>query len=195
MGHLRRALWSSQIVLSSLLVLCSLMTPSVVSSDGGVSNFGNRTLTVVPYSAGFSLSALFLCVAARQIARLLPGQIWAPTVLVVIAVVDLFVLASTYPRHLSVTYSEIHDDLGIALFAYEFVLAAWLSLRTWRYSTALCLVVQIGGSLLGLLSVLKVLHLLYWGQMIGGLGFAALLATAFPRIVERRVAPAALGAR
>jgi hypothetical protein len=46
--------------------------------------------------------------------------------------------------------------------------------------------IEIGGSFIGLLSVLKVLHLLYWGQMIGGGGFALVLVTIFPRLIENR---------
>jgi len=184
MRQVRRALWTSQIALSSLLVLCTVMAPNVAASDGGVSNFGNRALTVAPYTASFALSALFVGLAAGQLVKIMPTRWWPPTVLVFLALLDLLVLVSTYPRHLSVTYSEVHDDLGIALFAYEFVLTIWFAVRSWKVATAIFVTIEVGGSFIGLLSALKVLHLLYWGQMIGGVGFALLLVTSFPRLVE-----------
>jgi hypothetical protein len=185
-GTVTRCLWISQIALWSLLVLCSAIAPSVVSSDGGVSNFGNRLTTVVPYTLSFSLSALFLCVAAAALARVHPHQQWSALVLVGIAVLDLLVLVSTYPRHINLSYSEIHDDLGIALFSYEFVYSIWLVVRWWHRGAALLFSIEVGGSLVGLLSILKVVHLLYYGQVIGGIGFGLLLVRVFPRVVAAR---------
>jgi len=60
MATVTRCLWISQIALASLLVLCSVIAPSVVSSDGGVSNFGNRLTTVVPYTLSFRSAPLFV---------------------------------------------------------------------------------------------------------------------------------------
>ena len=181
MGTVTRCLWISQIALSSLLVLCSCIAPSVVSSDGGVSNFGNRLATVVPYTLSFSLCSLFLCVAAVGLTKVRPDRTWPGLALVGVAVLDLLVLASTYPRHINLLYSEIHDDLGIALFAFEFVCSIWLLISGWSRQTALFLSIEIAGSLVGLLSILKIVHLLYYGQMVGGVGFgAAARAACFP---------------
>lgn len=178
-----RSLWISQIVLSGFLVLCSLIAPSVVSSDGGVSNFGNRLTTVVPYTLGFSLCAIFLSLAAAGLPRVLPGQRWYALALAVVAALDLLVLVSTYPRHINLLFSEIHDDLGIALFAYEFALSTGLAARDRSRRAALFFSLEVGGSLVGLLSILKVVHLLYYGQMLGGIGFALLVVGVLPRVL------------
>jgi hypothetical protein len=178
-----RCLWISQIALSSLLLLCSVITPSVVSSEGGVSNFGNRLATVVPYTLSFSLCALFLCMAAAALARVHPTRRGYARILVGVALLDLLVLVSTYPRHINLLYSEIHDDLGIALFAYQFVFSVWLLARGWGRRAFGYLVVEVGGSLIGLLSILKAVHLLYYGQMIGGIGFGLLLVLVLPGIL------------
>jgi hypothetical protein len=185
MGMVTRCLWISQIALSILLVLCSVIAPSVVSSDGGVSNFGNRLTTVVPYTLSFSLCALFLCLAAVGLAKVRPDRTWYGRALVGIAVLDLLVLASTYPRHINLLYSEVHDDLGIALFAYEFVCSIWLLISCWSSQTVLFFSIEVAGFLVGLLSILKIVHLLYYGQMIGGIGFGLLLVGVVPRIVAR----------
>jgi hypothetical protein len=183
MATVTRCLWISQIALASLLVLCSVIAPSVVSSDGGVSNFGNRLTTVVPYTLSFSLCALFLSLAAAALVRVRPDRKWYGLTLVGVAVLDLLVLVSTYPRQINLLYSEIHDDLGIALFAYEFVWSVWLLIRGCGRETAGLFSIEVGGSLVGLLSILKIFHLLYYGQMIGGIGFGLLLVRALPRIV------------
>jgi hypothetical protein len=184
MATVTRCLWISQIALTSLLALCSCIAPSVVSSDGGVSNFGNRLTTVVPYTLSFSLSALFLSFAAAALVRVRPDRRWYGLSLLGVAVLDLLVLVSTYPRHISLSYSELHDDLGIALFAYEFVWSIWLMIRGWGKEAAGLFSVEVGGSLIGLLSILKIVHLLYYGQIIGAIGFGLLLVRVFPRIVS-----------
>jgi hypothetical protein len=180
---LTRCLWISQIALSGLLALCSFIAPSVVSSDGGVSNFGNRLTTVVPYTLSFSLCALFLSLAAAALVKVWPERKLYGLTLVGLALLDLLVLVSTYPRHLNLLYSEIHDDLGIALFAYEFVWSIWFVVQGWGRETAALFLIEVGGSLVGLLSILKIVHLLYYGQVIGAIGFGLLLVRAFPRIV------------
>jgi hypothetical protein len=190
-GVVARCLWISQIVLASLLVLCSVISPSVVSTDGGVSNFGNRLATVVPYTLSFSLCALFLCVSAAALMTTYPTRRRYGLALVGIAVLDLLVLVSTYPRHINLLYSEIHDDLGIALFAYEFVFSIWLLVRSPGRATVACFALEVGGSLVGLLSILKVVHLLYYGQMLGGIGFGLLLALVLPRALAANPRPRA----
>ena len=183
MATVTRSLWISQIALTSLLALCSCIAPSVVSSDGGVSNFGNRLTTVVPYTLSFSLSVLFLTFAAAALVRVRPDRKWYGLTLVGVAVLDLLVLVSTYPRHINLSYSELHDDLGIALFAYEFVWSIWLVIRGWGREAAGLFLIEVAGSLVGLLSILKIVHLLYYGQIIGAIGFGLLLVRVFPRIV------------
>jgi hypothetical protein len=185
-----RCLWISQIALSSLLALCSFIAPSVVSSDGGVSNFGNRLTTVVPYTFSFALCALFLSLAAAALVRVWPDRKLYGLTLVGVAVLDLLVLVSTYPRHVNLLYSEIHDDLGIALFAYEFVWSIWFVIRGWGPETATLFLIEVGGSLVGLLSILKIVHLLYYGQVIGAIGFGLLLVRVLPRIVDADSFPA-----
>src|ERR1019366_2049847 len=93
------------------------------------------------------------------------------------------VLLSTFPRHHSLAYSEIHDDLGIALFAYEFVLSVWIVVKRHSLAASLMLLTEAIGSIIGLLSILEIIHFLFIGQLIGAAGFGLLLATIFPAIV------------
>ncbi|HUC96033.1 MAG TPA: hypothetical protein VMR76_03735, partial [Candidatus Saccharimonadia bacterium] len=96
---------------------------------------------------------------------------------------NFLVLISTFPRHFSFTFSDIHDDLGIALFAYEFFISIWFVLRLKTIQSVSLLILEILGSLIGLLSIIKIIHFLFIGQMIGALGFGLLLVSCLPNII------------
>jgi hypothetical protein len=174
----------SQISLLTLLLVCSLLIPSVSEGHGGVSNFGDHVSTVVPYILSFSLSILFLCLAAKQVRDMGTGFRSMADLLLVIAFLELLVLISTFPRRISPGYYEVHDWLGVALYAYEFALSLWFVTRERSVKILGSFTIEVFGSALGLLSSLKVIHLLYYGQIIGALGFGVLLVAAFPNIID-----------
>jgi hypothetical protein len=182
--RLGRYLLLSQLSLLSLLVICCLLMPSVVAHNGGVSNFGNHRRTVVPYTLSFASSITILGAAALRLHELTRALWRQAYLLLVLGLLELAVLLSTFPRHIAWTYSVIHDDLGIALFAYEFCWAVWLVARRCTLLAGLLLVLQSMGSLVALLSVLKVVQLLFVGQLIATIGFSLVLVSIFPHTVE-----------
>lgn len=184
MKDVKKYLWLSQISLWGLLVICTLIIPSVAISNGGVSNFGNHLSTVILYTLSFSLSALFLGLAAAALTRISRNLQTMAGLLLLLGLLELLVLISTFPRNISWTYSEIHDDLGIVLFAYEFMLAVWFVIKRKSNNTIAIFLIEFIGSLIALLTVLRFFHLLFVGQAIGGLGFGLLLITCFPNMVE-----------
>jgi hypothetical protein len=100
-----------------------------------------------------------------------------------IGVLDLLVLLTTFDRKANHVYYLVHDYLGAALFAYEFALSVWIVYKTKSYATGLFLLVGSIGSLLGLLSLVGPLRLLFAGQMIGGIGFGLVLTVGFPSVI------------
>jgi hypothetical protein len=183
MKNFAKDLWISQISLITLLVICCFIVPSVVKSNGGVSNFGNHRSTVVLYSLAFSLCVIFLSLAAIQLKKLNSEHGRKAVSLIVLAGLELLVLISTYPRHISYTYSAIHDYIGIALFLYQLILAIWFVFKLRNNKTIALLVAQFLGSTIGLLSILKIIHFLFVGQVIGAAAFGILLAGTMPRII------------
>jgi hypothetical protein len=181
---LRRYLWLSQAALFVLLVTCTVISPKVAFRNGGVSNFGNQASTVVFYSLSFVLSAVFLYLAAELLLRL-KGYRHVARILKAIALLELLVLVSTYPRHLRIGYEYLHDVLGVGLFFYQFALAVWLVRRQRQAAAFILILCQAAGALVGLLSLFKVIHLLFIGQIVGALSFGVLLVTVLPRIVAR----------
>ena len=105
-----------------------------------------------------------------------------------VAALELVVLATTFVRRYSFTWSLVHDDLGVAQFAAAAAVAVVIVARWPRGDALTFLVVQVAGSLLGLLSALRVIHLLFWGQVVGSLGFAATLGIVLARGVRQAAA-------
>jgi succinate-acetate transporter protein len=184
MEKIKKYLWYSQASLFILLIICCLIKPSVVVKNGGVSNFGNYKSTLILYVLSFSLSIIFLLLASRQITKN-RSLIYIARLLQVMAGLEFLVLVSTFPRHISFTYSDIHDYIGIALFAYEFFLAIWFIVSLKKLSLNIIFAFQVLGSIIGLLSILKIIHFLFFGQLVGAMSFGLLLILSLPVIIAR----------
>jgi hypothetical protein len=183
MKALQKYLWLSQVSLFGGLLICCLILPHVATTGGGVSNFGNHKSTIVLYTLSFSLSALFLCMAARLLLRKSPSLRRMAGLLLLLALLNVLVLVSTFPRNINATYFDLHNDLAIILFVYEFALSVWFVLRRTSSRAVSIFLIEFIGSMIGLLTILKFFHLLFIGQAIGGLGFGLLLVTCLPGMV------------
>lgn len=184
MEKLKKYIWLSQASLLGLLLICSLIIPSVEISNGGVSNFGNHVSTVIPYTLSFSLCSMFLILAAVRLISINRNLKIFAAILLLLSLGYILVLISTFPRDISWTYSVIHDDLGIALFAYEFLMGVWLVVKRKTNKVLWAFLIQFAGSLIALLTVLKFFHFLFVGQAIGGIGFGLTLITGLPEVIE-----------
>jgi len=169
-------LFLSQLCLYVPLIICSLIDNHVVITNGGVSNFGNYAPTVALYTTAFSLCTLFLWLAADKLIKLARHNlIHIAYSLALIGLLYLLVLLSTFPRHYSFVYSEAHDYLGIALYAIEFIFSLYLLISFFSYELLSAFIIEVAGMMMGLLSILAVVHFLYWGQVIGGVSFGYIL--------------------
>ncbi len=178
----------AQIVWIAPLALCALLDPHVALSEGGVSNYGNHVATAPLYVVSFAGNALVLLGAARALAPSLARGRAIVLGLRAVAALELVVLATTFVRRYSFTWSLVHDDLGVAQFAAAAAVAVVIVARWPRGDAFTFLGVQVAGSLLGLLSALRVIHLLFWGQVVGSLGFAAVLGIVLARGVRQAAA-------
>lgn len=185
---IEHALWLSQILFFGPLFVCILIKPEVVIFNGGVSNYGNYLSTVFFYTLAFSLNILFLFITSKKLSGL--GDVFKNVVvgLKVLCVFESLVLVSTFPRHFNYDFSRIHDYLGISQFIIEFYLALWITSKRIKDSLSwVFFMIQIIGSLIGLLSAIKIVHLLFYGQSIGAFGFGALLVFVMVDIVNKGV--------
>lgn len=165
-----------------------MLLPSVLENNGGASNFGNRLPAAIPYALAFILSSLFLLLAASRLSQLGRATRHQAQLLIAVAALDLLVLITTFDRKANEIYYLTHDYLGVALFAYELFLSAWIFSRARSVVLVLWISVEAAGSLLGLLSLMEVLHLLFVGQMVGAIGFSLVLTNGFPRAIEKELA-------
>jgi len=184
MNKFRIYLIISQLSIFILLSICSLIIPSVARTNGGVSNFGNYSSTVGLYSLGFSLCVLFLWLAADNILSKDLNFKKVAYAIFLIGFLYLMVLVSTFPRHLSFAYSRVHDYLGIALFVIEFLMSLWIIIKKHTNRSLGVFGLEIIGMLIGLLTILKFVHLLYVGQTVGTIGFGLLMIIYLPQILN-----------
>lgn len=184
MTGLRKYLWLSQISLVGLLLVCLLIMPSVLTSSGGASDFGDHADTVIPYVLGFSLCIGFLWLGVARLLNADRGLRPMAGLLLVLGAFEFLVLLSTFARHINWTFSEIHDSLGVAMYTYEYAVSIWLVVRRGNVKTILLLLVESLGSLIGLLSILNIVHFLFIGQTVGAIGFGLLLVMIFPELAE-----------
>ncbi len=183
MQKLKRYLWLSQINLFGWLIISSFLASSVVITNGGVSNFGNHYSTVTFYSIAFIADIIYIYLAAealmlldrrfKNLARYLSG----------LCIFIFLVYITTFPRRFGVIFSDIHDNISIALFGYELLLAFWLLFKRFSLDTIAYLLIMLIGTTIGMLSAVHVVHLMYVGQMVGSFGFALLLVLVLPKVV------------
>ncbi len=185
MTGLKKYLWLSQVSLVGLLLVCLLLMPSVLTSSGGASDFGDHANTLVPYILSFTLCMGFLLMGAARQIEADQGLRPRAGLLIVLCAFELLVLLSTFVRHINRTYSEIHDYLGVAMYVYEYAVSIWLVVRHGNFKTIPFLLVESIGSSIGLLSLLNAVHFLFIGQAVGAIGFGLLLVTIYPEVAER----------
>ena len=183
MQKLKRYLLLSQINLFGWLIFSSIIVSSVVLKNGGVSNFGNHYSTVIFYTIAFLADITYIYLAAGSLIRLSGRFKYLARYLYTLCVILLLVYLTTFPRRFGAVFSDIHDNISEGLFVYELFLGLWLLIKRPTLETILYLLIMVGGSLVGLLSALHVLHLMFVGQMVGSFGFALLFVLVLPKVV------------
>jgi len=184
MQKFKRYLTLSQVNLFGWLLVSSAFASSVVLRNGGVSNYGNHYITLPFYSIAFLACSVYIYLAAEALILLNRKFKYLARYLNVLCVLLLLVFVSTFPRRFGMIFSDIHDNASKVLFAYEFLMAIWLMFKWPKLETAGYMVIITGGSLIGLLSSMHKLNLMFVGQMVGALGFALLLTRILPKVVE-----------
>lgn len=187
MRKFKKYLLLSQVNLFAWLSVASILATSVVLTNGGVSNYGNHYNTVLFYSFAFLAGAVYLYLAAEALLLLDRRFKNLSRYLNVLCVLLLLVFFTTFPRRFGVVFSDIHDNVSKLLFAYEALLAIWLAIKRPKLETFFYFAIMAGGSIVGLLSSMHKLNLMFVGQMLGALGFALLLVNVLPKVVEEEL--------
>lgn len=188
--HRHRVWWLlalSQVALIGSLAVCVALQPAVVLSadEGGVSNYGVRAGTVVPYTVGLSLCALFLWLAARAVPASLPHRRGVVSGLEGTAGAFVMVLVSTYPYKVDRALDDLHLVLAVALFVIESVFVTWMAFvpcPSWRQAGFW--LVWFAGFVLGGVTLAGLVHLLFLAQVMLTVGFSAVILAVSGRLLD-----------
>lgn len=156
------------------------LEPGVVlaANEGGVSNYGVRSATVVPYTLAFASCSLFLWLAARAVPPALPARGRLAAGMEATAVAFAVVLATTYPYKLNRALDDLHLALVVLAFLVQFVFVAWLTFTAHpRWPQAVFWLLWSVGFVLGGTTLAGAVHLLFVAQATMTIGFALVTVT------------------
>lgn len=186
-----RYLLLSQLSFFVCLGICLAIIPTFLFAhdQGGMSNYGVRLATVVPYTIGFLLCGVCIAEAASLTPRSPTTLLRYRRSLCTLAVLVFVVLASTYPYKIDTTLKYVHLVAGILLISFELALAVWLVLVLFSdWVNILALILQAVGCALALVTLIGVLHVLFVAQLVLSLGFGVVLVRTGYQMAELPVA-------
>ena len=173
-----RLLLLAQLSLFIFLAICFVLIPHFLlePNEGGVSNYGTYAKTVVPYTLGFGLCGVLTILASRSLPRMIARRRTLRWVFLVLGVLYLVVLLSTYPYRLNHMFDVIHIYLGTALVLYSTALSIWLTFALLRSRvTFVLLACELVGFILSVLTFLGHLHVLFVAEILTSAAFGTLL--------------------
>jgi hypothetical protein len=173
-----RLLLLSQLSFWLFLVLCLLLMPHFLleSDEGGVSNYGVYTKTIIPFTLAFGLCGVLMLEAAEALPRELAHHQTLQRYLYSIGGLNLVVLESTYTYQVNSLFDGVHVYASVMLLVAEVVAGMWL----WRVYThgmlqtvGLCLLLT--GFCFLVLTFFGLLHVLFIAETVASAGFSVLL--------------------
>lgn len=179
-----RYLKYSQVSFFSLLIVCFVLEPTVITSNLGISFYGNHRLTVVPYLLGLLLTSYFIIKAARAMPRTSRAFNAMAEALIALGLLIIGVLMTPYS--VTTLFDRAHVLASGILFVVELALATWLVVMTYRDWVSLALLAaQIIGALIATISLVTSIELMLTGQVITQLAFGVLLVRAFGQLIKQ----------
>jgi len=173
-----RYLLLSQCSLFLFIGICIGIDPHVLLArdEGGVSNYGVNGKTVAPFTIAFILCGVFVLMAAH-IAPVAPTVVERfRCALIILGLLFLLLLITTYPYKLNSTLKDIHVGVGSILLCFEMALGIWMTVVLQRDRVTLpLLLLQSIGFLLAFVTLIGVLHILFISQILASLAFGILL--------------------
>lgn len=178
MQRATRHLFYGQLALFVGLLICLLLVPHFLfeKNEGGISNYGTITETILPFSLGFGLCGLFTMAATAALPRTLAVYKQLHGALLVLGVCYFLVLFSTYPYKVNGFLDNLHVYAGVALVIWDMCFGGWLIfvLTRDRLDRALFAAQSIG-FVLAALTYTGLLHTLFIAESLVSAAFGVLL--------------------
>lgn len=175
-----RLLLLGQLSLFICLCICVALIPHFLfePDEGGTSNYGTYVKTIIPYTIGFGICAICSIRAAYSLPKSLPSRKILSQMLVILGILYLLALLSTYPYKLNITFGNIHKYVSTSLVVYSLATGIWLVLTKTRHRVEILLLcTQAIGFLLGALTYFGTLHTLFIAESLESVAFGALLVS------------------
>jgi hypothetical protein len=164
-----------QIGFAVFIGVCVAIHPGFVlkANEGGISDYGVHAKTIAPYTVALGLPSVLTYLAARRLVVVSADTRQLRTVLFTYAGLITLTLLSTYPYTLDRTLADVHIAVGAAVTVFESGASLWMYRTVRRYEVVFA--VQLMGLVLGGLTIVGVLHVLFVSEVISGVAFAYLL--------------------
>lgn len=157
-------------------LVCVALRPEFFFSldQGGVSNYGVIPLTIFPYTLAMLGCGYFMMRSAFALPSDTHQLRDAGRIIFVVGLFFIFMLLSTYPYQQSLTLTYVHQIISIMIVLILLLSGAWMhvQLRRSNASRRVDIVILVSGFLLGFLTVVDALRLLFTAQIIIAVGFA-----------------------
>ena len=181
----------SQVLLGSGFAVCILLRPEFFFSfdQGGISNYGTLAITVLPYTLSLLACAYFIAKSAQQLPSKSQLHLNTKQILYTVSVFFLLLLLSTYPYQISLLLTHIHQIISVMTTLILLIASAWIfkyipkDKKKHKYSMLVLLV----GAVLGFLTVIDVVRLLFTSQILIAIGFGSLYVNFIRCISEARL--------
>jgi hypothetical protein len=177
-NHGARLVVRGQICFAFFIAVCVALHPGFVLkwNEGGMSDYGSHLGTALPYTLAllglteFSRRAASLYRQDDRTTRRLRRVLYAYSAIV------LVMLVSTYVYTLNVALRDFHFGFGTVLILFEVTSSVWMFLLFRRFVwDGIFLAMQVAGSVLCLVTIVGILHVLFFAEMLTGAGFAGLI--------------------
>jgi hypothetical protein len=156
--------------------------------EGGISEYGVHVKTAVYYTLAWTVLAVGNMRAARACGGRGVRSGKVRKLLLFYCVATFFVLISTYFYSMDAVLKYIHYGFGAILVTFMSVAAYWLYRQLADVSWArTALWLQLLGSAAALLSIVGVLHVLFFAETISNVGCAVLLARTCHGALDERI--------
>jgi hypothetical protein len=187
MTRAQRLLLDAQLAFWICVGLCFAVTGGgLFSHNHGLSFYGGRWSTIVPWTVGLAAASFLVLRAAEELVHTDPPLVRALRLNVLLVLSILFT-----PDTVSQLWYVLHIVASTALFLFQAALGLWLVLRSLRAVVLQLYVVQIAGGIVAGLSQVHLIDLLGIGIVVFQVAFGALLVC-FPigdaRVVAAREA-------
>jgi hypothetical protein len=145
----------------------------LTANEGGISDYGVHLKTAIPYDLALVCAALGAYLAATHApdsATLLRGL---RSLLLAYAVLVALTLVSTFGYTLDRPQRDLHVGVGSVLTVFEVVASLWMYHE--RHGDVPLVLIQLVGFVLGALTIVGLVHLLFVSEILTGASFAVQL--------------------